>query len=170
MTIKSTVFKAVLTSLVICSPTYVLANKTKLKVAVIQDAPASQAIRSGYLETSIKKLNRKNTIETTFENNMGLCVAYLQSKNFIKSESACTAAIESIKSLSLNSNKAQYLKSLSYSNRGVSRYLSKNESGAIDDLTAAILIDSNHVTQSNLKLMTSPLFDTKDSMSNDLSD
>lgn len=152
MTIKSTIFKVLLTSFVLTSSVAALAKDATFKIAVVKDAIGTKNIIAGDLTTSINQLTNTVKAENTFDNNMGLCVAYLQNKSIEKSESACTAAINSTKSMSLRNERAVYLKSLSYSNRGISRFLNHNFSGALEDLTIALSIDSNPITENNLKL------------------
>jgi hypothetical protein len=166
---KHIVLKALLTSFVLTSPVCVLASEAAFKVAVIKKAIGSKGIIGGDYDTTINKLTSSNILKNTFENNTGLCVAYLKNKNVTKSETACTAAIKSTASMGVN-KKVTYLKSLSYSNRGVARYLNEDISGAFDDLTTAILIDVNPVTKFNLALIKQTHFESNDSLANSLSD
>lgn len=170
MTTKSIIFKTLLASITLASPISALASDLALKVAVIKDTIGSKNIMAGDSATGIKRLTRVNRAEQTFENNMSLCVAYIQSNNVIKSENACSAAIKSTKSMPLHNEQAIYLKSLSYSNRGVSRYFSDDLSGAINDLTTAISINSNSITKSNLRLVTGLSVEPNESTTSLLSD
>jgi hypothetical protein len=151
--IKPIIFKALLISAVLTSPFSVTANELPLKLVIIKDTVGSEYIVSGDLSSGINRLKRINMFEKTFENNMSLCVAYIKLNNVDKSESACSAAIKSTKSMPLHNEQAIYLKSLSYSNRGIARYLGQDLSGAIADLTTAISINSNVITKSNLRLI-----------------
>lgn len=153
MTTKSIIFNTLLASIALSSLVSASASELALKVAVIKDTVGSKNIMTGDLTTGIKRLTRMNMVEQTFESNMSLCVAYIQSNNKAKSESSCSAAIKSTKSMPLHNEQAIYLKSLSYSNRGIARYFSDNLSGAIDDLTTAISINSNPITKGNLRLI-----------------
>ena len=81
---------------------------------------------------------------------MNLCVAYSQTGKTKKSEATCTAEINSAEAINSHNEKALYLKSLSYNNRGVSRYKNNDISGALADLNVAVLIDPNDITISNL--------------------
>ena len=136
MLIKSTYLKVIITTLALSGSIAAVADETKFKIAVVKKALGSQNIHV-----------------LAFNKNMDSCAAFTQAKKANKSELACTAAITSVKSIKENSKKVKYLESLSYSNRGISRYLNNDLSGATDDLITAVLIDSNAITRGNLKLI-----------------
>jgi len=136
MLIKSIYLKVLITALTLSSSVIAVADETKFKVAVVK-----------------KEVGIKDSNVLTFNKNMNSCAELTHAKKTIKSEIACTAAITSIKSINTNTNKAKYLESLTYSNRGISRYMNDDFSGAMDDFIAAILIDSNSITKSNMKLI-----------------
>jgi hypothetical protein len=160
MTIKNISYKALAATIAISCSVSAMAEISTFKVAVIKDTTASQEIISGDLEASITQLTLNN--KNTFENNTGLCVAYLKSKNVEKSESACTAAIESISSVGYDKKKT-YLQSLSYSNRAIARYLKNDFTGAMDDLSVATSINSNTITAGNLQLLKNKILEVDDS-------
>lgn len=137
------------------------ANEPAFQVAVVKGAIGSNDIMKGNIESGIKKLTGRFHSDNSYEKKMSLCVAYLKSNSAQASESACTAAITSIDSLASTSKKALYLRSLNYSNRGVSRYKSANLNGALSDFKTAILIDSNPTTEINLKFIEQILSDIK---------
>ncbi|MFB0980499.1 MAG: hypothetical protein QMC62_06260 [Alteromonadaceae bacterium] len=153
MNIKPTLVKTLLATLVLSNPVLALESDAALRVAVVKHATGTPEIVKGQFGSGIKKLNRLQRDEDSFGSSMGLCVAYLQSKDAVQSESACTAAINSAKKINLRSAKADYLKSLSYNNRGISRYINNDISGALSDLNAAVLIDENTITTGNLALI-----------------
>ncbi|WP_159817938.1 hypothetical protein [Colwellia sp. 20A7] len=161
MTIKNIPYKALIAGIAISCSASAMAEISTFKVAVIKDTTASQEIISGDLEASITQLTLSN--KNTFENNTGLCVAYLKSKNVEKSESACTAAIESISSVSSYDKKKTYLQSLSYSNRAIARYLKNDFTGAMDDLSVATSINSNTITAGNLQLLKNKILEVDES-------
>jgi hypothetical protein len=136
MLIKSTTLKVIITTLALSSAVSAFAGEVKFKLAVIEDT-------AGIQETNVITFNKK----------MSQCAAFAQTNKAIESEVACTDAIRSVQVLNGHSSTVNYLKSLSYSNRGISRYLHDDISGAEDDFIAAILIDSNVITKSNLKLL-----------------
>ncbi|MFT5758733.1 MAG: hypothetical protein ACI9LM_003481 [Alteromonadaceae bacterium] len=136
MLTKSKYLKVIFTTLALSSSTAAVADETKFKIAVVKDTMGNH---------SIHVLN--------FNKNMTSCVAFTQAKKTNKSELSCTAAITSVKSIKKNNKKVKYLESLSYSNRGISRYMNDDISGAVDDFIAAILVDSNAITRGNLKLI-----------------
>ena len=153
MNIKPTLLKTLLATLILSNPVLAYEGEAKLKVAIIKNATGTNDIVRGNFNTGIKKLNKQNKYEYSFGSNMGLCVAYLQSDDAKQSESACTAAIESTEKFDFKSTKADYLKSLSYNNRAISRYINNDISGALSDLNAAVLIDKNTITTNNLKII-----------------
>jgi hypothetical protein len=153
MNIKPTLLKTLMATLVLSNPVLAFESDATLRVAIVKHATGTHEIVKGKFDSGIKKLNRLQRDEYSFGSNMGLCVAYLQSKDAEQSESACTAAINSAKKINLRSSKADYLKSLSYNNRGISRYINNDISGALSDLNAAVLIDDNAITTTNLELV-----------------
>jgi hypothetical protein len=134
MLIKSTHLKVIITTLALSISIAAVADDTQFKMAVVKNSIGSQNI---------------NVL--AFNKNMDSCAVFTQAKKSNKSDLACTAAITSVKSIKSNSIKIKYLESLSYSNRAISRYINDDLSGAMDDLTTAILIDSN--AKANFKLM-----------------
>jgi len=151
MTVKSISIKALITSVAISFSLAAVADKVAFKVAVIKDTTASKEIISGDIETSLAQLTTTN--ESSFENSTGLCATYLQTKNVDKSEVACTAAIKSIESIRSYDARKSYLRSISYSNRAIARYLNNDFLGAMDDLNIATSINENTITAGNLTLM-----------------
>ena len=166
MSIKSISIKALITSIAMSCSVSAMAEMTSFKVAVIKDTTASQEIISGDLATSIAKLTSAD--ESSFETHTGLCVAYLKSKIIDKSVPACTAAIDSISSVQSYDRKKSYLQSLSYSNRGISRYLSNDIEGAMSDLSVAESINSNPITAGNLQLMKNKMIAMDESSTDEL--
>lgn len=153
MNSKSIFLKALVTTLALTSAMSATADTETFKVAIIKNALGSKDILNGNFNSSIEKLILKKKQHNNFNKNMGLCVAYSKTQNSIKSESACTAAIDNANSFRSHNKKVRYLKSLSYSNRGISRYRNGDVRGAMDDLTIAMSIDANPITESNLKLI-----------------
>ncbi|MBA6253934.1 MULTISPECIES: hypothetical protein [unclassified Colwellia] len=142
-----------LITLLVSNPVSAFESDIALKVAVVKDTRGTQDIVKGNFNKSIKKLTKRHQDESSYNSHMSLCVAYLQADNAVQSESACTAAIDSIEAMKLNNTNALYLKSLSYSNRGISRYKNNDLNGALADLNQAILIDENTITLGNLKII-----------------
>jgi hypothetical protein len=153
MNIKPTLLKTLLATLVLSNPVLAFESDSALRVAVVKNATGTNDIVKGNMNNGIKKLNRRHKDQYSFGSNMSLCVAYLHADDAKQSESACTAAIDSANKISLKSAKADYLKSLSYNNRGIARYINNDISGALSDLNAAVLIDDNIITVSNLALV-----------------
>jgi hypothetical protein len=137
----------------ISNSTSSFASQRTLQVAIVKGAIGNDNILSGDLESGIKKLKRRSLPLNNYDKNMGLCVAYLKNNNPVLSESACTSAIESISSKNLTSSHSLYLKAITYSNRGVARYLKNDLVGAMSDLTIAKSIDANNITKGNFKFI-----------------
>jgi hypothetical protein len=152
MNLKNIVINSLAASLLCGSSLSVLANEFPFKIAVIQNAVGTKDISSGNYNKFINSQPNDDTIEGAFERNMNLCAAYINTAKYDKSESACTAAINTLELISLSRQKSLYLKALSFSNRGVSRYLNDDVTGSMDDFTTAILADGNTITKSNLKI------------------
>lgn len=125
------------------------ASASALKVAVVKHAPGSADLIAGKVDNSISTLEIVKNSEK-FERSLGLCAAYIKASINHESEKKCTEAIENIKAFDSRSARISYLKSISYSNRGVARHLNKNDVGAMSDLVNAILIDDNPITRGNL--------------------
>lgn len=163
MKTKNVFLKTLLTSLVLSTSLTAVANEANFKVAIIGNAQGSKEILSGDFNNGIESLTKTSAAKSSFENSMGLCAVYIKTKDANKSESACSTAIDSANSMNWRSKRGIYLKSLSYSNRGISRYLNNDIAGAIDDLTMAITIDTNEITRSNLIFVTKSVTETQDS-------
>ena len=136
MLAKSTYLKVIFTTFALSSSIADAADKTKFKIAVVKNTIGSHSPHV-----------------LAFNENMDSCAAFTQAKKAKKSELTCTAAISSVKSIKGNNKKVKYLESLSYSNRGISRYMNNDFSGAMNDFIVAILVDSNAITRGNLKLI-----------------
>ncbi|RHW77630.1 hypothetical protein [Colwellia sp. RSH04] len=109
----------------------------KFKIAKIKKS-------AGFQSSTVKAYN----------DNMALCVSYLTDTTNSFSDKACTKAVSIIESINLDNNsKVNYFKSLSYSNRAISKYFQGDNKGALADLSNAILIDSNTITKSNFALI-----------------
>lgn len=162
--------KLLLSTLIATSSISAFAGKPVFQVAIVKDAVASNDIVKGDVESGLKKLTARAKANNSYDKKMGLCVAYLQSNNSQASESACTEAINSIDELALNTKKALYLKSLNYSNRGVSRYKNADFDGALSDFSTAVAIDNNATTKNNLAFIRQIMSDMKVESTAQLSD
>ncbi|WP_426360353.1 hypothetical protein ACPUVO_09110 [Pseudocolwellia sp. HL-MZ19] len=162
MKLKTILLTSLISSSLVMASTSVMASDSKLKVAVIKNTAMSSEISKGEYQEIIASLS--NTSSATeyndFEKNTALCVAYLKTSNTVESEAACSSAIESAKTLETSSKRANYLKSISYSNRAVARYLKNDVVGAMSDLAVANSIDSNKISKINLEVMNSKLDQT----------
>lgn len=150
MKLKPLLLTSVISSMIALAPSVVMADESKLKVAIIKNTAISSEISEGGYSEIIANLSSNDSKYSDFEKNTALCVAYLKTSNKVESEAACTAAIESTK---LDST--DYLKSISYSNRAVARYLKNDIAGAMSDLAMANTIDSNKISKTNLEIMNS---------------
>ena len=150
---KSIYFMALLLSLSASSKVLANTNISALKIAVVADSFSSKSIVNGSYHASINKLTRHKGKASTYNSSMNLCAAYLKVGEIKKSTKACRAAVVNAERASNNDSNASFLKALSYSNRAVSKYQNKDFVGAIADLTKAVSIDANDITDSNLRLM-----------------
>lgn len=152
MNIKKRVINSLATSFLCASSISTLASEAPFKLAIIENAVGTKDIAAGDYAKFINSRSTENSIHSAFERNMSLCAAYIKTAAYNKAESTCTAAINDLKSIALPRKKSLYLKSLSLSNRGVSRYLNKDITGSMDDFTTAMLTDSNTITKNNLSI------------------
>lgn len=170
MKTKLTPTKAILTSILLSHSVAVMADDSSLKVAIIEDATGSKEIKSGAYEQGITALSALSASTNQFEKNMGLCAAYLHTKSIEITEPICTAAIRSATSLKASNTKAKYYQSLSYSNRGISKYLNNDMTGAIQDLAAAKAINNNTITRNNFAFIEMKLAETADTYAETIAD
>ncbi|MBA6327050.1 hypothetical protein H4J46_03650 [Colwellia sp. MB02u-6] len=146
------ILKNTLVATLLLSTTHAtLANEAIFQVAVVKGAMGTADITKGEVALGIKKLTANENGKDFYDRKMNLCVAYLQSTQSNKSESACTEAIGSIESIERQSSKVRYLTSLNYSNRGVARYKQNQLIAALKDFELAVTIDDNPITAGNLQ-------------------
>lgn len=158
MKLKPLLLTSIISSIVAIAPA-TMASEAKLKVAIIKSEASDQNIIDGEFKEIIANLSNAKMAGKyeAFEKNTALCVAYLKTSNAVESEAACTSAIRSAKTLDLSNKRVKYLKSLSYSNRAVARYLQSDVLGAMSDLATANSIDSNKIAKTNLEIMNSKI-------------
>jgi tetratricopeptide (TPR) repeat protein len=147
---KSLFKKTILTTLLLSIINSAAANDTTFKVAVVKGAIGTVDITKGEIASSIEKLTTNKKYKEFYASKMNLCVAYLQSNENSKSESACTSAIKSLESMPETKKRVKYLTALNYSNRGVARFRQNQLTQALSDFEAAVAIDNNPITSNNL--------------------
>ncbi|QBG35600.1 hypothetical protein [Litorilituus sediminis] len=158
MTSLSKFRKVIIASFVLIFTLPVQANTSKFKVVSIKNNTNKQSTFINHESTNRQKTqNQANDVQAAFNLSMMQCAAYLRNEEASKSSKACSAAVQHIELMDANTQQSRYLKSLSYSNRAIAKYSNNDESGALNDLVRAILIDSNAITRSNLTLMSSLL-------------
>lgn len=150
---KTIVIGSILATLLLTTTNTASAADAKFKVAVVKGAVGSMDITQGELASGIKKLTTNTSDQDFYASKMSLCVAYLQASYNDKSESTCTAAINSLESLPHANGKVRYLTALNYSNRGVARYRKNQLTAALADFNTAVAIDQNPITNANLASM-----------------
>lgn len=149
---NKTMLKNTLFATLLLSTTHAtLANEAIFQVAVVKGSIGTADITKGEVALGIKKLTASESSKDLYNRKMNLCVAYLQSAQSNKSESACTEAINSIESIKRQTSKVRYLTSLNYSNRGVARYKQNQLTAALKDFEFAVTIDNNPITAGNLQ-------------------
>ena len=149
---NKTILKNTLLATLLLSTTHAtLANEAIFQVAVVKGTVGTADLTKGKVALGIKKLTASESSKDFYDRKMNLCVAYLQSTQNKKSESAYTEAIDSIESIKRQSSKVRYLTSLNYSNRGVARYKQNQLTAALKDFEFAVTIDDNPITAGNLQ-------------------
>lgn len=151
MKIKPLLIKTLIATIVMSHSVSAMDNDLGFKVAVIKNTTGTEEILAGKYHSSIDVLTTKTFANNGFEKNTGLCVAYLKSLKLDEAELACSSAINDSKKLSLRNSHLRYLKSISYSNRAVARYINNDRKGALEDISSALLIDNNSIVTANLK-------------------
>ena len=122
-----------------------------LKIAVIKDAVGTEDIIAGNYHSGLDKLATADASSfSDYDKAMGVCVANIKLNSLTIADKACTDAIDAMKALSGRGRHGQYLKALAYSNRAIVRYLAKDNSGAMEDFTSALLIDNNDIVKGNI--------------------
>lgn len=170
MKITPIFLKTLLTSIIFSYSLSAQADNSLLKIAVVKDSIGAQDIVLGNINSSIEKLTSVQKANKGFNTKLNLCAAYLKSTEKSKSELACTAAIKDIESKGKYTKKTRYLKSLSYSNRAIARYQSKNIYGALTDINTAISTDSNAITKANFTFIKQYASESSTDDSNELAD
>ena len=148
---KTILKTTLLATLLLSTSPATLANEGIFQVAVVKGSIGTADITKGEVALGIKKLTASESSKDFYDRKMNLCVAYLQSAQSNKSESACTEAINSIESIKHQNSKVRYLTSLNYSNRGVARYKQNQLTAALKDFEFAVTIDNNPITAGNLQ-------------------
>ncbi|GHE86367.1 hypothetical protein [Thalassotalea profundi] len=127
---------------------------SKFTVAIIKNAAGSNEIIKGDYHNGIESLSMSDT-KSSFDESMGLCVAYLQANSLADAEVACTDAITAIDTSKVKSHRSQLLKALAYSNRGIVKYFKADEYGALEDLSTALLLADDPVIINNINYLKS---------------
>lgn len=139
--------KTIATTLLLLSANNAIASDKPFKIAVIKNTTATKEIMEGKTASGIAQLLKENK---SFDTAFNLCAAYIKAQDYEKSEVACSKTIARARRSNMSGEQAKFVKSLSYSNRGISRYLSDDVDSAIEDLTKAIAINDNAIAKSNL--------------------
>lgn len=127
-----------------------------MRIAIIKGAMGSNDIINGNYQQATSKLASltlaasPDSTHETIEYAMGLCAAFIKMDKLSQAKQACTQAIVSLDSMTSSSQQVKYLMAMSYSNRGIAKYLADDTQGAYDDMTTAMLIDGNDVVKENL--------------------
>ncbi|REL30401.1 hypothetical protein [Thalassotalea euphylliae] len=122
-----------------------------LKLAVVKNAIGSNEIVEGKYQLGLSKLSSApKDLASSYNQEMGMCVANIKLNKLSLADSACSNAIRQIDKVNGPTHQKQYLKSLAYSNRGIVRYLADDSLGAYEDFTSALLVDNNTIVKGNL--------------------
>ncbi len=162
MSNSSTLIKAVSMTALISSSVMAEEPPRKLnglRIAVVKDAIGSPELSSGNYVSAIDKLSSAKALATKgYERSMGLCAAFIKVNDHQGASQACTDAVNALNEMDVDSNHGRYLTSITYSNRAIYKYLADDTTGALDDMTNALLIDSNEVVKSNFVKLKATLF------------
>lgn len=141
-----------LTSLLVISSTLSAEHLGRFKVAVVKDTLGSQELVAGDFKSGLEQLVNAHKTRSSFNIAMGLCVAHLKQEALINAELSCSQAIEEAKTSLNNGKQGNLLKALAYSNRGIVRHLNKDDYGAFDDFTSAVLLSNSKLISDNLSI------------------
>ncbi|WP_394172648.1 hypothetical protein [Thalassotalea litorea] len=120
------------------------------KVAVVKNAPGSDAILSGEFATGASELNSAAAQTSEYyEKAMGLCALHIKTGEYESAKSACSEAISTVSSFD-NTHKSRYLSALAYSNRAIVRYFLDDTLGAFTDLSKALEYSDDDIVMDNL--------------------
>ncbi|WP_448566892.1 hypothetical protein [Thalassotalea ganghwensis] len=121
----------------------------KFTVAIIKGADGSSAIKTGQYLKGIEALELTQRT-SVFDKKMGLCVANLQTENYVQAKTDCSEAISAIDKEAISSHQSKRLKALAFSNRAIVNYYLDDKYAALDDLTSALLLTNDQVIVNNL--------------------
>ncbi|NMP32280.1 hypothetical protein HII17_11935 [Thalassotalea sp. M1531] len=122
-----------------------------LKIAIIKNAVGTDEIISGDYSAGLSKIVATKKPElSNYDKAMGVCVASLKLNELDKADSACTKAIDEISAIKGRGRHGEFLKSMAYSNRAIVRYLAKDNTGALEDFTSALVVDNNSIVKDNI--------------------
>ncbi|TKB47061.1 hypothetical protein [Thalassotalea mangrovi] len=121
------------------------------KVAVVKNAPGSDAIMSGELVEGASELaSATMDAATQYEKAMGLCALNIKTKDYAAADSACSDAIQALAGIEKDSETLRYLSAMAYSNRAIVRYFMSDTLGAYSDLNRALEFSQDEIVMGNL--------------------
>lgn len=121
------------------------------KVAVVKDAPGSDAIASGRLDVGAVELNAALPEQSRhYEKSMGLCALHIKTREYLTAKTACSEAISAISGLNEKNRTSQYLSAMAYSNRAIVRYFLDDTLGAFTDINKALELSDDEIVMDNL--------------------
>ncbi|QOL26829.1 hypothetical protein LP316_05905 [Thalassotalea sp. LPB0316] len=127
------------------------ADESNFKVAIIKDAAGSKDIIKGNFNESLTKMTQTPaTLIEKFEQAMGLCVANIKLSQLDAAEANCSSAIDAGLAMETSTASRNKLSALAYNNRAISRALSEDTLGALDDFTSAMLLNQSSLINNNL--------------------
>lgn len=126
------------------------------KVAIIENIPGTDAIKSGNFAEGIKQITEsKQGTKRIFkaEHNINLCVAYFNDFQLHNANKTCDAAIDDVKSISGYRYEKRQLLASALNNRGVYRVKLQDYNGALQDFKAAQSIKNLPLIEQNKQLL-----------------
>lgn len=136
-----------------------LAGSNGYKMVVIAEDALAAPIQAGALTTALSAATTQQAPDP-YARQMNLCVAYSKEGNTEKAKDACHKAVTLVRQSGNRPAELQReLRSYAYSNRGVARLLSGDNTGALADFQRAHDIEASVISQHNLGKLTAKLND-----------
>ncbi len=138
-------------------PTALNSMHNPFKVAVVKQAAGVKEIKRGNYQEGINEIAKSaKHSDDAFAEKLNLCAANLKMGVYTEAETACSDAITLI-SKTEASDRADYLTSIAYSNRGIVRHYLADKAGAFADFNKAMTLDDNKVVRANVTALKTAL-------------
>ncbi|TLU66737.1 hypothetical protein FE810_04295 [Thalassotalea litorea] len=150
-------YKALLLSILTASAAAEASESSELsaleqpfKVAVVKNAPGSNAIVSGEFAVGASELTSSEMDKSQhFEKAMGLCALHIKTGEYAVAKSACSEAVTAVSGFE-DSHISRTLSAMAYSNRAIVKYFTHDTLGAFTDFSKALEYSSDTIVMDNL--------------------